>query len=59
MVTYPEKTYVPIDVDQAEKIIGEQTSTEPVTVAINDHKLTILRCCHYRRMKRRRKSRYR
>lgn len=42
VVTYPEKTYVPIDVDQAEKIIGEQTSTEPVTVAINDHKLTIL-----------------
>ena len=41
-ITYPERNYVSVDPDKADSLIGEQTSTEPVTVDINDHKLTIL-----------------
>ena len=41
-ITYPERDYVTIDPDQADKLIGEQTSSEPVTADINDHRLTIL-----------------
>ena len=41
-ITYPERNYVPVDPDKADSLIGEQTSTEPVTVDINDHRLTIL-----------------
>jgi hypothetical protein len=41
-ITYPERDYVAIDPDQADKLIGEQTSSEPVTADINDHRLTIL-----------------
>ena len=41
-ITYPERNYVPVDENMAEKSIGNQISTEPVTVTINDHTLTIL-----------------
>ena len=40
-VTYPEREYVPIDEEMAEALIGNNISSEPVEVQINDHTLTI------------------
>ena len=40
-VTYPEREYVSIDEEMAEALIGNNISSEPVEVQINDHTLTI------------------
>lgn len=41
-ITYPKRDYIAVDTDKAERLIGDQISTKPVTADINDYKLTIL-----------------
>lgn len=41
-VTYPAREYVEVDVEQAEKLIGDNISYEPIVEQIGDTTLTIL-----------------
>lgn len=40
-VTLPERTYTAVDEETAESLIGSAVTTEPLSVNINDHTLTI------------------
>lgn len=40
-VTLPERTYTAVDEEAAESLIGSAVTTEPLSVNINDHTLTI------------------
>ena len=41
-VVFPEREFVGVDAETAEVLIGDQTMTDPITVRMNDHTLTIL-----------------
>ena len=41
-VIYPEREYVSIDEQAAETLIGDQVFSNPISVDIQDHTLTIL-----------------
>lgn len=41
-VVFPEREFVAVDAETAEALIGEQTMSDPITVRMNDHTLTIL-----------------
>ena len=41
-VTYPKREYIAIDEAKAEALIGMQTNSDPISVDINDHTLTVL-----------------
>ena len=41
-VVFPKREFVSVDAETAEALIGEQTISDPITVRMNDHTLTIL-----------------
>lgn len=42
IVTLPSREYVEVDLEKAQEMLGEYTSTEEVSVTVGDHVLTIL-----------------
>lgn len=42
MVTYPTREYTEVDLDKAEALLGNYTSSEQVEVPMGDHTLTVL-----------------
>ena len=41
-VVFPEREFVGVDAETAEALIGDQTMSDPITVRMNDHTLTVL-----------------